>query len=99
MREKDIERGREREREGDWVKKEKVSERGGERARASERGRAREGGWELNGCIKLPSLGPEPVHMMDHSPKAKHLILQRKINKLKKYKKGMEGREKGEVDV
>ena len=28
MREKDIERGREREREGDWVKKEKVSERG-----------------------------------------------------------------------
>ncbi len=48
-------------------------------------------------CIKLPSLGPGPLHMMDHSPKAKHLIsLSEKINKLSNYKKRMEGKKKGE---
>lgn len=46
-------------------------------------------------CIKLPSLGPGPLHMMDHSPKAKHLIsLSEKINKLSNYKKRMEGKKK-----
>lgn len=41
-----------------------------ERERESERARGMVGE-----CIKLPSLGPGPLHMMDHSPKAKHLIL------------------------
>lgn len=46
-------------------------------------------------CIKLPSLGPGPLHMMDHLPKAKHLIsLSEKINKLSSYKKRMEGKKK-----
>lgn len=55
-----------------------------------------EGAREMVGeCIKLPSLGPGPLHMMDHSPKAKHLIsLSGKINKLSKYKKRMEGKKK-----
>lgn len=40
-------------------------------------------------CIKLPSLGPGLLHMMDHSPQAKHLIsLSEKINKLRNYKNG-----------
>lgn len=40
-------------------------------------------------CIKLPSLGPGPLHMMDHSPQAKHLISpSEKINKLRNYKNG-----------
>lgn len=40
-------------------------------------------------CIKLPSLGPGPLHMMDHSPQAKHLIsLSEKINKLRNCKTG-----------
>lgn len=49
-------------------------------------------------CIKLPSLGPGPLHMMDHSPQAKHLISQSgKINKLGRYKRRMEGeREKSD---
>lgn len=43
-------------------------------------------------CIKLPSLGPGPLHMMDHSPQAKHLISQSgKINILSKYKRRMVG--------
>lgn len=46
-------------------------------------------------CIKLPSLGPGSLHMMDHSPKAKHLISMRgKINKLSNYKKEMEVKKK-----
>lgn len=46
-------------------------------------------------CIKLPSLGQGPLHMMDHSPKAKHLIsLSEKINKLSNCKKRMEGKKK-----
>ncbi len=37
--------------------------------------------------------------MMDHSPKAKHLIsLSEKINKLSNYKKRMEGKEKEEME-
>lgn len=40
-------------------------------------------------CIKLPSLGSDPLHMMDHSPQAKHLIsLSDKINNLRNYKNG-----------
>lgn len=47
-------------------------------------------------CIKLPSLGPGPLHMMDHSPQAKHLIsLSEKINKLRNYKNG--GKKRDEV--
>ena len=39
-------------------------------------------------CIKLPSLGPGPLDMMDNSPQAKHLISpSEKINKLNNYKK------------
>lgn len=41
----------------------------------------------LGECIKLPSLGPGPLFMMDHSPQAKHFIpLSKEIttkNKLK----------------
>lgn len=45
-------------------------------------------------CIKLPPLGPGPLHMMDHSPQAKHLIsLSEKINKLRNHKNG--GEKKG----
>lgn len=50
-------------------------------------------------CIKLPSLGPGPLHMMDHLPKAKHLIsLSRKINKLRDYKE-WKGKRQGDGGI
>lgn len=51
-------------------------------------------------CIKLPSLGPGPLHMMDHSPKAKHLIpLCKKINKLSTTRKGWRERKRGDGEM